>query len=176
MSQAYTLHYVVSDALTKRAMVSWSRPAQNRRQLWLFFAACVAVGALIGLSIGWLGIDKIITSPMLLSGLVGFYLGLALWLVMHKRDVRRLTAFTARQREKQGPLTATFGPDEVTIDSALSRSTFAWGCVDDVIAMDGATALRSGALVYALPHSALPDGVSAKQFHQDLVSWQAAAQ
>jgi hypothetical protein len=176
MSTVYTIEYKISMSLLQRAMTSWAKP---QRPLWirgLRLAGLVAIGGVVGAVLAFAGAFNALPEHFLTGVLVGFYIGLLFWLVMHRIGIKKLSGFTSALLHRQGPTLAVFSADHVEMSNQTGQAKMEWRAYDQVIRMRDATALKSGAMVYPIPHSALPEGVSADAFHADLSRWQAEAQ
>jgi hypothetical protein len=176
MTQRYELRYRVSDALLKRAMTSWARPQRGLKENLLRFAGLLAIGAAIGAVVVLTGLDDRVPSAFWIGALAGFYAGLLFWFFSHKRDLKRLAGFGQAARARQGESRVTLTAEAVEMTSDIGASRVSWQAYDQVIRMADASVLRAGAVVYPIPHDALPDGVTPEQFHADIVAWQEAAQ
>lgn len=176
MTTRYEMTYEVPNDMLRRAMTSWAKPAQNKRRIWVFFALCLIGGVALGVLGNATGLFQVLPEGFLLGTLVGFYLGLLVWLIFHRTQLRKLSAMSEGQLEKQGPIHATYWAEGAEVRTKHTSTRSGWACYDQVIAMDDAVALRSGAVIYPIPHDALPEGVAPATFLADLQRWQKAGQ
>ena len=76
--------------------------------------------------------------------------------------------------DKAGQTEASFGPDGVTLQDAVSTRQMTWAAIDAIKARPGLTVLRSGISMTVVPDAALPDGMSGKTFRARLNGWKNA--
>jgi len=162
--------------LTKRAMMSWNQTRGNRRNKLLFFVMCIAVGLVIGLVGSFTGLFDLLSRDAVIGTLVGFYAGLLVWMLVARHQINKLAGMAKVQNDKQGSVTAIYAPEGVEVTTRFTTSRNAWATYDDVILIDGATVLRAGGVVYPVPHTALPQGVTPERFFADIKRWQDAGQ
>lgn len=175
MTHQYEMTYEAPLEMVERATTSWAKTEQSSRRKWLhmglFFVACIVGGGLIGFS----GVMRWLPDFFLLGVGLGFYLGFGFLFVMYRRNMKKLFAMMEEQFAKQGPTHAVFSAEGVSFRSNHSTAQSTWAGYDAVTALADATVLRSGGVVYPVPHDAVPEGVDAATFHADLVRWQKAA-
>ena len=175
MSNQYSLAYEIELPLLQRAMTSWAKPHRSLTLKTLRFVGVVLVGCVIGGALTLSGILDNVPDHFVTGMLVGFYIGLGLWFVVHRRGIKQLSRDTAELLARQGVTETTISAEKVTMRNCLGISENKWLSFDQVIRMSDATALKSGALVYPIPHAALPKEVSPDGFHADLCRWREAA-
>ena len=176
MSTRYEFSFQVSDALLRRAMTSWNKPEKSWKRTATFFAVCLAIGVAIGAVLALTDLFDRMPDGLVHGLLIGFYLGLLVWYFTHRYSLKKIASMSARQVQRQGPSHAVFTAKEARFRSNLGEWRADWAGYDQVIALRDATVLRSGGVVYPVPHDALPEGVAPAQFHADIVAWQEAAQ
>lgn len=176
MTARYEVTFETSIDLLQRAMTQGATPPNTRRSKWLFLAGCVCVGALNGVVLTVTGVFAMVHEHFWMGLLIGFYVGLVLWYFVHRSGVKKLAKMSAAQIDRQGPTRAVFTSDKITFETAIASSTATWVAYDQVTALPDATVLRSGGVVYPIPHDALPADVDSAGFHADLARWQEAAQ
>lgn len=176
MSGTYEMTFEVPMDMLQRAMTSWGQPHRSRIQKLTRLGIVILFGAILGILIGVFGLLDMLSDVFVIGALVGFYIGLIFWWLVHKRGVKRIAGFVAVHLEKQGKTHAKFSAKDVELETNLGSSRSSWAAFDQVVLMADATALRSGAVIYPIPHAALPAGVDAVTFHDDLVRWQEAGQ
>lgn len=176
MSAIYHLEFTVPQEMMRRATTSWARKQRSGWGRVKFFALCVVTGAAIGGVMAVSNLLDMLPEHFLSGVFLGFYIGLAFWFVMHRRDVRRLAGMSQRNHERQGVISLQISQAGVKGGSDLSTSDTKWAAYEQVIEMGDATALRAGAMVYPIPYTALPADVAPQDFHANIVRWQEAAQ
>ncbi len=167
----YELTYVMTQDLQSRSTTAWTKPKRNRverrrRVAVGAVAFVVSVAALVAL----LHYD-LISKTMLFSAAFGFYLGIVVWLLSYRFSMAKLSTFAKEALERQGPIHAEFCAEHVTMKTDINSGTMSWRSFDEMYTMKDATGLRAGALMYAVPDSALPDGVRPNDFRADLMRW-----
>ena len=172
---SYTLRYTLAPEMQHRAMMSWAKPLRSRRQKVLRAVAGVALWLLCVTFLVVLMQRDLLrdATPLLLAG--GFLAGLGLCWGIARYSTAQLSGMARESLLRHGELNAVFAPDHVVITSALSASTMDWRCFDAVTALPDASVLRAGALVYAIPDTALPAGSTPEGFRADLTRWMEAA-
>jgi len=171
----YSLTYVLPADLQKRAMLSWAKPMRTTNQRLRLFALGIVIGGVASGCLVMLLQADVVTVPILLSWVVGFYAAVLLWFVSSKRSIGKLMRFAEKALLRQGTTKALFTSDEVTFRNDVSNGAMDWCCFDAVMALPDATVLRAGALVYPVPDAALPDDVTPQRFRDDLSRWMEAA-
>ena len=171
----YVMRYQPTPELLGRAMIAWAKPQRSwgdkiKRAafgviLYLVLVACVA--ALLRYDL--------VTNAILASGVVGFVFGITLWSLFYRKNMKKITRYANDAMARHGVTEARFAAKEIQLTSQISETRMDWLCFDEVIALDDATVLRSGGVVYALPDEGLPEGATPQQFRSDLQSWMEAA-
>jgi hypothetical protein len=70
-----------------------------------------------------------------------------------------------------GETTAVFDAAGAVFTDAVSRAELRWAAVDAVVGVRGATVLRSGVSIIAIPDRALPAGLTPPAFRARLEAW-----
>ena len=89
---------------------------------------------------------------------------------------RQMNKVMLREETRRGTVTAEFDPLGCRFNSEFGETTLNWFGINSVIDLGGATGLRSALVVYPIPDTAMPDGLTADEFRARLTAWHAAAQ
>ncbi|KIN68567.1 hypothetical protein Z948_2298 [Sulfitobacter donghicola DSW-25 = KCTC 12864 = JCM 14565] len=155
-------------------MFVWAKPNKTKGEKWRR-AAIFTLGfvALLAVIVTLMRLD-VLTVPMLFSALVGFYLGIGVWLISHRVSSQKLVKFANSMLDREGEIHTVISSEQISIRSGVSDSNLSWDYFDEAFSMVDATVLRAGALVYTFPDAALPEGTSPQEFRKDLESWMGA--
>ncbi|GLT09345.1 hypothetical protein ACFQFQ_04980 [Sulfitobacter porphyrae] len=175
MTESYELRYRLTEDLLKQAMTNWAKPHRPLRHRALRFAGILILSGCVGATLALTGVTDMVSSDFWLGILLGFYAGIALWFFRHKHHLRRLVRYSKAKMAREGEIVARLSTEGVEFISAVATSQSSWKSYDEIIRMSDATALRSGGIMYPIPHAALPGDVPGAQFHADVVRWHEAA-
>jgi len=172
---AYALEYTITPDLQRRAMVSWAKQTRTRGQKTrALVLGALAYVALVAALVALMQYD-LLEAANLVAAAIGFLVAIAFWWVMHRIHTAKIAGFADDALARYGPVIAEFRASEVKIATKIATSMMTWVCFDAVIALPDATVLRAGALVYAIPDAALPEGTTPQAFRADLTKWMEAA-
>jgi hypothetical protein len=160
--------------MLSQAMMSWAKPqrtrAQKLRRFGLGFVAyIILVAAIVALLQA-----QVLSDEMLLGAAAGTVMTFLLWAAVHWYSTRGLMALAHGALARHGPVEVVLCADYIDISSQLSKGRMDWLCVDGVDRIADATVLRVGGVVYAMPDTALPAGVTPDTFYTDLTAWKEA--
>jgi len=159
--------------LWRRAMTGWwrsvvpPRPFVQRAIVW-----AVIWGA-IGILAGAMTLFGL-TPTYVVAGLVGAGVLVVGFVYLQRTRMGQFWNVLGRHWEKAGETEAVFGPQGVTLTDAVSRREMTWAAVDAVASVRGATVLRSGISMIAVPDAALPEDLSPRDFRARLTGWRQA--
>lgn len=167
------LTFAYDRKLWRRAMSGWWRsvvPPTPFMQRAIFWAVIwIAIGVLAGV-IAAIGL----TPYYVLAGILGAAVLVAVFVYLQRTRMARFWNVVGGHWEKAGETHAVFGPGGVMLTDAVSRRDLAWNAIDTVAHVRGATVLRSGFSMIAIPDAALPGGLDAKAFRARLAMWRRA--
>lgn len=137
----------------------------------IVFWALVWIGLLaVTVGLGAYGIGPAFVG----AGLVGAAFLIAVFGVLQRTRMRTFAEVIARHWERAGDTVAEFDPGGLRLRDDLSERRFDWAAIDAVAKGRGVTVLRTGVSMVAIPDTALPDGLSPKDFRDRLRQWRAA--
>lgn len=167
----YVLSYQPSSEMISRAMVSWVRPQRDRKQKLI--RAVLGVVLYLTLVVAIVGLLRydLVSRQLLLGLAAGLLLTVALWTFYHRINVGKITGFTQDAIVRHGLTEAVLRAEGVALKTQISSSRMDWQCFDEIMPMVGATVLRAGGVVYAVPDAALPAEVTPTHFRADLQNW-----
>lgn len=170
MSAPLTVRFGYDRALWRRSMTGWWRsvvPAPPFVQRAIFWAVVwICLGLLAG------GITVYGLTPWyVVAGLVGAGLLVCVFVYLQRTRMAKFWDVVGAHWDKAGETEATFGPEGVTLVDRVSRREMTWPAVDAVQGVRGATVLRSGISMIAVPDRALPQGMDARAFRARLGEW-----
>ena len=76
--------------------------------------------------------------------------------------------------DRAGEISVRFDARGMDMRDDVSERRFQWGAIDAVQKTKGATVLRSGMSMIAIPDTAIPEGLTAKEFGARLNDWRSA--
>ena len=159
--------------LWRRAMSGWWRsvvPPAPFMQRAIFWAV---IWVTIGVFAGVIAVFGL-TPYYVLAGLLGAAVLVAVFVYLQRTRMAQFWNVVGRHWDRAGETHAVFGPGGVTLSDAVSRRDLAWSAVDAVAPVRGATVLRSGISMIAIPDAALPAGLDAQAFRARLAAWRQA--
>lgn len=160
--------------LFSRALMGWWRSAMppgsflHRALQWaigwfLFLMLVVLLGAL--------GIEPRYVAAAVIGTLV-FLLG---FVVLQRLRMRQFVRVIGEHWALAGETEGRFGAAGVRLVNSVARIELGWDGVDAVAGVRGATVLRSGVSMIAIPDAALPAGLAPRAFRNRLEGWKTAA-
>jgi len=177
MTEPVTLRFHPTPDLVSRAMTAWQEPwdqMKARRFPLRFMVPMMVAGLIVGVAASS-GLLDILGTAAVNGALFGFGLGMVFWFAMHRRQVAKLSAFTATRLAREGDTEARFDATSRYFTNATGQSHIHWAAIDAVIDTQGATALRIGAMIHPVPDDALPPGLTPGAFRARLSAWRGAA-
>jgi len=155
----------------KRAIMAFffsavPRPSTRFR---LIFWLCVWLTVLAGVIV--VGALKI--PPVFAWGGAAAIIGLYILGLQRFRMARFYRALGAHW-DRTGDMTAAFNRDGALFTQTGTRMEFAWNAVDDITRARGATVLRIGMSMFAIPDTVIPNGQSPTDFRKQLNEWRGA--
>lgn len=157
-------------ALWRRAMTGWWQsvvppaPFLSRAIFWAVVWALIGFLAMVITAAG-------LTPYYVLAGLIGAAFLIGVFGYLQRTRMERFWDVVGSHWDKAGDGEAVFGPEGVVITDAVSRREYDWKAVDALKGVRGATVIRSGFSMVAVPDAALPDGVTGKAFRARLDGW-----
>ncbi len=171
----YVLKYQPSAEMLNRAMMVWAKPQHSRREK----SARIAIGVIfyVALMAGVFVLLRydLVTNQMLAGVVLGMFVSVGFLVAMHQRSMKKIKRFPHDAMARHGVTDAVFRAEQVEMTSQIGTARMDWLCFDEIIPLAEPTALRTGAVVYAIPDVALPNGVTPEQFRADFQKWQEVA-
>jgi hypothetical protein len=169
-SEAITLRYAFEPGLFSRALMGWWRsvmppaPFYKRVIQW----ALIWFGILmLTLVLGAMGIEPV----MVAVALVGMAVLVVIFVILQRVRMRQFAQKIGAHWALAGETVAVFDASGAVFTDAISRTDLRWAAVDAVTEVRGATVLRSGVCMLAIPDRALPEGLSPGAFRARLEAW-----
>jgi hypothetical protein len=173
MSDEIILRYGFDPRLLPRALTGWWRsavppaPFVKRVVVWaMFWMGLLA----LTIALGAAGIEPV----FVLAGLVGAAVLVVGFVILQRVRMRRFAEVIGAHWARAGETTARLGPSGAVFATAATRTELAWAGVDAIAGVRGATILRSGVGMLAIPDGALPANLTPRAFRQRLEAWRAA--
>lgn len=160
-------------ALWRRAMTGWWQsvvpPARfaSRAIFWAVIWGLIGILAMIVTAAG-------LTPYYVVAGLIGAAFLVGVFGYLQRTRMSRFWDVLGDHWHKAGDTEAVFAPDGLVLTDAVSRREFAWDAIDAVKGVRGATVLRSGFSMVAVPDACLPEGISGKSFRMQIDTWRRA--
>lgn len=177
-NEALTLVYAVDTKTMAQAMGFAGAKLQKksspriRRKKVIYFA--LAVLALLALSNGaFYAFGAETWNAGFLIGIVWVF---GAFLLMQRVAIEGLAEAVTETAMKRGNIRLTIGPGGLSEQSGIGRMDIVWDVVEDIESLPGATVIRFGGMCFAVPDTALPDGLSPDQFRDQLISWRDATE
>jgi len=177
MTEPVILRFRPTPELVGRAMTAWQEPfdlMKARRFPFRFMVPMMVAGLVVGVAAST-GLLELVGIAAVNGALFGFAPGMAFWYAMHRRQVAKLTAFSATRLVREGDTEARLDPTGLHFTNATGHSRINWGAIDAVITMPDATALRMSAVIHPIPDAALPKGLSPDTFRARIAAWRGGA-
>jgi hypothetical protein len=173
MSDEIVVRYRFDRRLLPRALGGWWRsampPAPFIRRVLAW--GLIWLGLLmVTLALGAAGIEPV----FVVAGLVGAAVLVVWFVVLQRVRMRRFAEIIGSHWDRAGETRATFGPSGAVFATTVTRTDLAWAGVDAIAAVRGATVLRSGVGMLAIPDAALPPGLTPVAFRARLEAWRSA--
>ncbi|WP_299412708.1 hypothetical protein [uncultured Sulfitobacter sp.] len=182
----YEVRFQLPPAMLEAAMRSFGAPDTQEKPkrknpvfgLLLWVALFIATFLLFNLEIIVISSDlfDLFDLTVVLFTVLGFCAGFLVVDRIYKGQMRTIVKTAQDAAARQGPVHMVLRPEQVTVSSRLSETTMDWRSVDRIVRLPDATVLQLGGGVTAVPDSALPEGVTPEQFHNDVTKWLEAAQ
>lgn len=156
--------------LFPRALMGWWRsvvPPAPFIQRILHWAVIWTAILMLTMMLGAAGIEPVFVA----AGLVGIAVFVVGFVILQRLRMRRFVNAIGSHWEAAGRTRASFGPDGVVLADQVSRTEMGWAGVDGIVAIRGATVLRSGISMVAVPDAALPAGMTPRAFRERLEGW-----
>lgn len=170
MSDEITLRYGFEPALFSRSLMGWWRsvmpqaPFYRRVIQWTL----IWIGLLmVTLVLGALGVEPVLVA----AAVVGMAVLVAIFVILQRVRMRQFARAIGAHWALAGETVAVFDASGVVFTDAVSRTDLRWAAVDAVTEVRGATVLRSGVSMLAIPDRALPQGLSPSAFRARLLAW-----
>lgn len=157
-------------ALWRRAMTGWWQsvvPPEPFLKRAIFWAVVWFAVGVVALAVAAAGLSMLYVG----AGLFGAALMVSGFAYLQRTRMGRFWDVIGTHWERAGETEAVFGPDGVTLSDAVSRRELGWAAVDAVKGVRGATVLRSGISMIAVPDAALPQGLTPQAFRARLAEW-----
>lgn len=160
-------------ALWRRAMTGWWQsvvpPAPFVKRAIFWAGVWLAIGALtLVLSL----LD--IAPSYVAAGLIGAAFLIGIFGYLQRTRMERFWDVIGTHWDKAGETEAVFGPDGMSLTDDVSHRTLAWTAIDAISGQRGVTVIRSGISLVAVPDTALPVGMTGKDFREQLAEWRAS--
>lgn len=172
-AEAIVVTIAYDRAIWRRAMTGWWRsvvPADPFVKRAIFWAVVWFLIGLLTLALSALDISP----SYVFAGLIGAAFLIGVFAYLQRTRMSRFWDVVGAHWEKAGETRAEFGPGGVTLTDEVSHRELSWAAIDAIKAIRGATVLRSGISMTAVPDAALPQGMDGKAFRARLADWREA--
>jgi hypothetical protein len=165
--EAITLRYGFEPAILSRSLMGWWRsvmppaPFYKRVIQWTM----IWIGLLmVTLVLGALGIEPVLVGV----AMIGMAVLVVIFVILQRVRMRQFAREIGSHWALAGETVAVIGASGAVFTDAVSRNELSWAAVDAVVGVRGATVLRSGVSMIAIPDRALPEGLSPRAFRARL--------
>lgn len=170
---AITLRYRFDTKLLPAAMSGWWRSAVPSTKFVhrVVFWAVVWLGLLVlAGAIGQAGLSP----TFVVAGILGAGVMVAAFAYLQRTRMRQFYLIVGTHWDRAGEISVRFDAQGMEMRDTVSERHFKWGAIDAVQKAKGATVLRSGMSMIAIPDAAMPDGMNAEAFRARLNGWRDA--
>lgn len=167
------LRYRFDTALLPAAMSGWWRSAVPPQKFAhrVVFWAVVWLGLLVlAGAIGQFGLSPV----LVVAGILGAGVMVAAFAYLQRTRMRQFYRIVGSHWDNTGEISVRLDAQGVELRDAVSERRYAWAAIDAVQKAKGATVLRTGMSMIAIPDVALPEGLSAVEFRARLNEWRQA--
>ena len=169
-SDAIELRYRFDTKLLPAAMSGWWRSAVPPQKFVhrAVFWAVVWLGLLVlAGAIGQYGLSPV----LVVAGILGAGVMVAAFAYLQRTRMRQFYRIVGAHWDHTGEISARFDADGVELRDQVSDRRYAWAAIDAVQKAKGATVLRTGMSMIAIPDAAMPEGLDPGAFRARLNGW-----
>ncbi len=167
------LRYRFDTGLLPAAMSGWWRSAVppqkfvHRAAFW----AVVWLGLLVlAGAIGQAGLSP----TFVVAGILGAGVMVAAFAYLQRTRMRQFYRIVGAHWDRTGEISVRFDALGVEMRDEVSERRYSWAAIDAVQKAKGATVLRTGMSMIAIPDTAMPEGLGASEFRARLNGWRGA--
>lgn len=167
------LRYRFDTKLLPAAMSGWWRSAVPPQKFVhrAVFWAVVWLGLLVlAGAVGKAGLSP----SFVIAGILGAGVMVAAFAYLQRRRMRQFYRIVGAHWDATGEISVRFDAKGVDMRDDVSMQRYAWAAIDAVQKAKGATVLRSGMSMIAIPDLVMPEGTSSSDFRAQLNRWRAA--
>jgi len=172
-TDAMVLRYRFDTKVLPAAMTGWWRSAVQPVKFLhrALFWAVVWLGLLVlAGAIGKAGLSP----AFVVAGVLGAAVMVAAFAYLQRTRMRQFYRIVGTHWDRAGEISVRFDARGMDMRDDVSERRFQWGAIDAVQEAKGATVLRSGMSMIAIPDTAIPEGLTAKEFRARLNDWRGA--
>ena len=169
-SDVIELRYRFDTKLLPAAMSGWWRSAVPPQKFVhrAVFWAVVWLGLLVlAGAIGQFGLSPV----LVIAGILGAGVMVAAFAYLQRTRMRQFYRIVGAHWDNTGEIAVRFDAQGVEMRDDVSERRYAWAAIDAVQKAKGATVLRTGMSMIAIPDAAMPQGLSTSDFRARLNGW-----
>ena len=169
-SEPIELRYRFDTRVLPAAMSGWWRsavPPQKFVHRAVFWAVVWLGLFVLAGAIGQAGLSP----AFVIAGILGAGVMVAAFAYLQRTRMRQFYRIVGAHWDRTGEISVRLDARGIEMRDDVSERRYAWAAIDAVHKAKGATVLRTGMSMIAIPDAALPEGLSASAFRARLKGW-----
>ncbi|MEM7058086.1 MAG: hypothetical protein AAF557_10895 [Pseudomonadota bacterium] len=166
----------LSPGLMARAMMRAGQELQTGAPISLHIKrGAMLAGLALLLAVAQVALHRLYEIELFNAGLVaGMIFAFASLILMQRGAINLMAERVVQAAARRGPVRLTVGPGGLSERSGIGRIDVVWDAVESISAVANGTVVRFGGMCFAIPDTALPDGLTPEDLRMRLESWRSA--